>query len=130
MNKEKLQNIIEKAQKTTGFGPGDIGFALIDDEEIRKLNKQYRGKDSATDVLSFAYSEGEKTVQGGGERQIGDIFISLDTAKKQAEEKGHSLKKELEILLVHGLLHLFGYDHQNDEREAEMEKMAAKILED
>lgn len=129
MNEARMQELIEKGRELTGFGSGEIGFKLVDDEEIRALNREYRGKDSATDVLSFAYLEGETGVQGGGERQIGDIFISVDTAKRQAKEKGHSLEKELDVLFVHGLLHLFGYDHNNDQEEEKMEEMAARILE-
>jgi len=124
-----MQELIEKGRKLTGFGPGEVGFALVSDAEIAKLNKEYRGKDCATDVLSFAYLEGERGVQGGGDTLIGDIFISVDTAKRQAKEKGHSLDEELKFLFVHGLLHLFGYDHNNDEEEEKMEAMAKRILE-
>ena len=102
---------------------------LIDDATIKAMNKEYRKKDSPTDVMSFAYLEVTDYKKEKGDVIVGDIFISDDTAKKQAKEKGHSLKKELEILFVHGLLHCFGFDHRTDKEEAEMEKWAKKILE-
>lgn len=107
---------------------GEVSLTLIGDKTIWKLNKNYRGKDTATDVLSFAYLE-EKNSPANKVTEVGDIFISLDTAKKQAKEHSHSLNKELQILFTHGLLHLFGFDHQNDAEEKEMEKWAKKILE-
>ncbi|MFA5820539.1 MAG: rRNA maturation RNase YbeY [Candidatus Gracilibacteria bacterium] len=97
----------------------DLGVLFCGDKKIRELNKKYRKKDKPTDVLSFGYKKGVWS---------GDIIISLDTAKKQAKEKGHSLEKELEILFVHGMLHVAGFDHETDAEEAKMEKVAAKIL--
>ena len=109
---------------------GEIELVFINDRTIQAMNKEYRSKDKPTDVISFAYMEVtdyEKTV---GDIMVGDIFISIDTATAQAEEKGHSWKKEVEILFVHGMLHCLGFDHNNDEEEAEMEGWAEKILRD
>lgn len=107
---------------------GQIDLVFIDDEKMQDLNLEYRKKNSSTDVISFAYLEVTDYENQEGTVIIGDIFISVDTAKKQAKEHGHSIKKEMEILFVHGLLHLFGFDHQTDKEEAEMEKWAKKIL--
>lgn len=110
---------------------GQLTLVFCDDKEIRTFNKNIRGKDKATDVLSFVYME--KAYNDNNEHEstiLGDILISLDTAKKQALEKKHTLEKEVFILFTHGLLHVFGYDHNNDEEELEMEKMSEKILRD
>ena len=88
----------------------EVSVLLTDDTEIRSLNRDYRGKDRPTDVLSFSQLEGDF-----GEIEpdmLGDVAISVDTAARQAAAKGHSLDEELDILLVHGILHLAGYDHE------------------
>lgn len=86
---------------------------LCDDKEIKGLNKQFRGKNKATDVLSFEAGEGAFAIP-----VLGDIVISVETARKQAKEEDHSLLEELTVLFVHGLLHLCGYDHERNEEEA------------
>jgi len=113
--------------KTLNRKDGEISLTLVSDKKIKSLNSTYRGKNTATDVLSFAYMEDQKiTVFNEATIHAGDIFISIDTAKKQA--KDHDLKQELEILFTHGLLHLFGFDHNDDKEEKEMERWAKKIL--
>jgi probable rRNA maturation factor len=119
--------LVEKACGLLSSHSGQVNFVLMDDEKIRILNRDFRQIDKATDVLSFPYESGEWPEEE--EKLFGEIFISIDTAKRQAAEKGHSLERELEILFVHGLLHLMGFDHQNDEEENEMEAYAKKILE-
>ena len=104
---------------------GGITLVLVDDKAIKKINSKWRKKNKTTDVISFAYLEGKKMPLLG---VIGDIFISMDTANRQAKEHKHSLEKELQILFTHGLLHVFGFDHQNYSQEKEMEKWAKKIL--
>jgi probable rRNA maturation factor len=96
-----------------------VSLILVNKEEIQKLNMQYRGLDRKTDVLSF--ESGEKIY-------LGEIFICVDKVKSQAEEYGHSLEREFAFLLVHGLLHLQGYDHQNPEDEEKMKKKQEEIL--
>jgi probable rRNA maturation factor len=81
---------------------------LAGDRTLRRLNRSYRGKDKATDVLSFPAAEELAGLHGG------DLAISLDTAKRQAEEHGHTLRDEVRVLLLHGLLHLSGMDHEAD----------------
>ena len=88
----------------------ELSIVLCDDATIHPLNRDWRGKDKPTDVLSFG--------QGGG-RVLGDVVISVETAKRQAEERRHPVQHELRVLLVHGICHLLGYDHE-DEAEAEM----------
>ncbi len=103
---------------------------FTDDESIRKLNFEYRDKDAATDVLSFALNEGDEPdiVDGPEEMLLGDIIISLETASRQAEEYGHSMDRELAYLLVHGMLHLLGYDHMTEEDRTEMRFEEERIL--
>jgi probable rRNA maturation factor len=111
-----LRPFLLRARKAVPV-PGEVSVLLTSDNEIRRLNREFRGKDKATDVLSFpAPALPEKPRQP--ERQIaGDLAISLDTAQRQARQFGHSLQIELKILLLHGLLHLAGYDHEIDAGE-------------
>ena len=92
----------------------ELSIALVDDEEMRLLNARYRRKDRPTDVLAFAQREGE----GGSARLLGDVVISVDTALRQARERGVELRDELRLLLAHGILHLLGYDHERSPSEA------------
>jgi len=106
---------------------GELSIVLCDDAFIRPLNMDYRGKDAATDVLSFAMQEGEDLLEE--DPVLGDLVISVETAGRQAAEQGHDLGAELRVLLVHGLLHLLGYDHEVDEVEAaEMRAAEEKLL--
>jgi probable rRNA maturation factor len=94
-------------------GPLSLGVRFASDREVRRVNRDYRGKDKPTDVLSFP---GETTV-GEEERHVGDILISVPTARRQAEAHGHSTEREVKVLLLHGLLHCLGYDHEADQGE-------------
>ncbi|RIL08450.1 MAG: rRNA maturation RNase YbeY [Proteobacteria bacterium] len=87
----------------------EVSILLTNDRNIRRLNKSYRGKDKVTDVLSFSLQEGSRERQG---LPLGDVVISVETAKRQSREFGCTFKQELNRLLVHGLLHLCGYDHE------------------
>ena len=98
----------------------ELSCIIVDDEEIHRINREYRNIDRPTDVISFAYEDDEVFEIEGMPRQLGDIFISIDKAKSQAEEYGHSFKREFCFLFTHGILHLLGYDHVNDQKEAEM----------
>lgn len=104
----------------------ELSVVLTDDSEIAELNESYRGKQGPTDVLSFSQLEGE----GAASTTLGDLVISVETAKRQAEEFGVSLHDELNRLMVHGVLHLFGYDHENvsDEEVLRMQTREAEIL--
>ena len=102
---------------------------IVDNEEIHKINKEYRGIDRPTDVISFAL-EDEKDMVLDTEvgRILGDIYISLDKCRSQADEYGHSFLRELAFLTVHGFLHLQGYDHMKKEDEEVMFKLQDDIL--
>ena len=105
LGKRDLNRFLASAIKALGL-TGEFSVLLTGDEQLRAFNHQFRGKDKATDVLSFP-SLGEA---GGG-----DLAISLETAWKQALEHGHTLQMEVKILMLHGLLHLAGYDHERDQ---------------
>lgn len=104
-----------------------FNIIIVDKNTIQKLNREYRNKDSVTDVISFAL-EDDNTFIKTDLRVLGDIYICLDRAKEQASEYGHSLLRELSFLSVHGLLHLLGYDHQTKEDENVMFGLQEMIL--
>jgi probable rRNA maturation factor len=100
-----------------GSPEAELSVLITDDEEIRTLNRQYRSVDRATDVLSFSQVEGESAVSEYN--VLGDVVISWDRAVIQGQEYGHGSGAELERLLVHGILHLFGYNHEGDAESAD-----------
>jgi probable rRNA maturation factor len=110
-----------KMLRHLGLDAVELSVALLDDAGIRALNRDYRGKDRPTDVLAFAMEEGEQfALASGAVRVLGDVIIAVPTARRQARRRRRPLLDELTMLLAHGLLHLLGYDHQNDEQEREM----------
>ena len=124
--------VINKTAEVYGLSANDeVSIVLCDDPYIHALNRDYRGKDQPTDVLSFALNEGEseQIIDGPAENLLGDIIISLDTAVCQAEEYGHSLEREIAYLTVHGMLHLLGYDHEEEADKCEMRTEEEHILE-
>lgn len=121
--------IIEQALKTLGIEDDvEVSCVLVDDERIHEINREYRHIDRSTDVISFAMEDNDQFYVEGMPRTLGDIFISVDHAKKQAEEYGHSLRREMCFLFTHGILHLLGYDHMTDEQEKEMLGLQDQIL--
>ena len=109
-----------------GFQTQEISITFASDQFVRKLNKQYRGIDRPTDVVAFSMQEGEwAEIQP---QILGDVVISVDTASRQAQEMGNDLNQELTILLVHGILHLAGYDHMQKEDAQKMRAMERTIL--
>ncbi len=128
-----IEKIIYDSLAYEGFTkPCEVSVSIVDNEEIRQINKQFRGIDRATDVLSFpllTFEEGERPdFNEKNEVLLGDIIISLERAKEQAEEYGHSLKRELAFLTAHSMLHLLGYDHMEEEEEKEMFQKQREIL--
>lgn len=107
----------------------EVSVVFVSDEYIQYLNNLYRQIDSPTDVLAFAMQEGESLVSMEEEIILGDVAIALAVAEKQAVEQGHSLEQEVACLVVHGVLHLLGYDHQTDEEETAMKAIEKEILE-
>jgi len=107
----------------------EISVLFTDDKFIRSLNNKYRGIDKPTDVLSFSLSEGSvKTPESESDTLLGDIIISVETAQRQADKLNHSREKELAVLLIHGLLHLTGYDHEKDKDYKIMREKESEIL--
>ncbi len=122
--KELLVRVVEKENL------GDVLFnvIIVDNEAIKKINSEYRHIDRETDVISFALEDEETLVNPSGVRILGDIYISIDKVRSQALEYGHSFKRELSFLAVHGLLHLLGYDHMTKEDEEKMFKKQEEVL--
>ena len=107
----------------------EVSIFFTDDEMIRELNHKYREINKPTDVLSFAFEDDEDSFPLVGENRIlGDIIISVETAQRNAQEANHSLEWEINILILHGLLHLLGYDHLKDKDYELMHKKELEIL--
>jgi probable rRNA maturation factor len=104
---------------------GEVAIALVSDAHVRKLNRVYRKKDAPTDVLSFPGSEGRPS--GSAVRELGDIVIATGVAKRQAREAGHPFTTELRVLALHGLLHLLGFDHHDDNDHGRMARAEARL---
>ncbi len=105
-----------------GIGERDdaVELSFVDDAEIRRVNAEYRGKDSATDVLSFHYGPSAPGEAGAEEDPLGEILVSVETARRQAEKLGHGAEEELSLLAIHGLFHIMGMDHEEEEQAALM----------
>lgn len=124
-NKDLERLSIQAAQATLAGVEGDIAIAFCEDDYIRGLNAQYRGLDRPTDVLSF---QSEEIDPESGRRYLGDIVISLQQANRQAEEAGNPLTSEVAMLVVHGVLHLLGYDHHTPDEKTVMWKQQSAVL--
>lgn len=117
-----LRRVAVAAIKAEGVDhPVELGIVLAEDEEVQRLNREYRGQDRSTDVLSFSLEEDvELPSQPGEPRMLGEVVISYPQAMRQSAEYGHPLEREVAFLLVHGILHLLGYDHEKPQDEAAM----------
>ncbi len=124
---EKLKELLEFALNYQNLDNVDFNIILVSEEKIHEINKEYRGIDRVTDVISFAL-EDSKDIDYEGYRLLGDIYICDNKVFSQAEEYGHSVKRELSFLAVHGLLHLLGYDHMNEQDEKVMFNLQEEIL--
>lgn len=110
-----------------------VELSFVDDETIRQVNSQWRGKDSATDVLSFHYGRSTPDEADGEEDPFGEIIVSVERARKQARSLGHETEQELSLLVIHGLFHIMGMDHEDEDeaqRMAEAEEPYRKRLAD
>jgi len=114
-----LVTLAERVLAAESVDGSELGILVTDDEQVRELNREYAGEDKPTDVLSFSLQEGEEFVSPDDVTRLGEVIISYPTAERQANEAGHSAADEVAHLLVHGILHLLGYDHvdSNDERK-------------
>ena len=137
------ENVAALEKAMDGFVETDVTLAIeflfVNGAEIRRLNRETRGIDKVTDVLSYPTLDGIKGEAIYGEDHpyemdeednllIGSVVVCCDRAKEQAEEFGHSYNRELHYLLVHGIMHCLGYDHMTDEEKAEMREQEEKIL--
>ncbi|HET8635950.1 MAG TPA: rRNA maturation RNase YbeY [Acidobacteriaceae bacterium] len=109
--KKDLETFLAQARRAVGLA-GSVSVLLTGDAEIQRLNREFRGKNKPTDVLSFPAGE-----NAGRTRAAGDLAISVETAAREAQRLGHALSLELKVLLLHGVLHLAGYDHESDSGE-------------
>ncbi|MDP4162129.1 MAG: rRNA maturation RNase YbeY [Bacillota bacterium] len=138
--KELLENQFEEIEALLNYAAveqkvdegSELSVTFVTNDRIQEINREYRHKDAATDVISFAMEElGEGEIELIGAdtpRVLGDIIISVAKAREQAEEYGHSFMRELGFLSVHGFLHLLGYDHETEEEEKEMFSLQKEIL--
>ena len=121
-----LNDVLSYAIKKLKVDNSYFNIIFIDDEEMHKMNKEYRGIDKTTDVLSFALNDNKRI--DTPVNVLGDIFISIPKMIEQSKEYNHSEKRELSFLAVHGLLHLLGYDHMNKDDEIKMFGLQEEIL--
>ena len=136
-NEEKLiKEVVSRVLEEEKVLPEvDVYITLTNNEEIHKLNKEYRDVDRPTDVLSFPMYERDEIAglkndtDDEIEKILGDIIVSIEKVREQAEEYGHSFERELAYLVTHGMLHLLGYDHMIEEEKAVMRKREEEILE-
>ncbi|KYZ77030.1 rRNA maturation RNase YbeY [Anaerosporomusa subterranea] len=126
-----IRTVLNKTAEVYDLSPQtEVSILFTDNATIHSLNRDYRGKDMPTDVLSFALNEGDEPtiIDGPPENLLGDIIISLEKAAEQAAEYGHSLEREVAFLTLHGLLHLLGYDHETEDDRAEMRQEEEAVL--
>ncbi|HED23773.1 MAG TPA: rRNA maturation RNase YbeY [Firmicutes bacterium] len=127
---EKLIKMISDLLGEYGLSGGETAVIIAGDGYLHDLNRRFRDRDMPTDVLSFSYID----LGIGPDREheldfaFGDIYISIDRAREQAEEAGHSLEREIMLLAIHGMLHLLGYDHEEEKDAAKMRKREQELL--
>lgn len=131
-----MERVVRETLAVAGRPPDrdlEVSVILVDDDRMRELNRTWRGVDRPTDVLSFPQlepGEGEPHLASGPDAPVllGDVVISLERAREQALEYGHSLEREVGFLTAHGILHLLGYDHQDPGSEARMLELTEEAL--
>ncbi len=128
-----ILNVANAVAKMVKLSPNtELSVMIVDNSYIKELNLIYRGENNPTDVLSFAMnelSEEEMDLDLPGEVNVlGDIVVSLEKAASQSKEYGHSVERELGYLIAHGMLHLLGYDHENEEERSLMRNLEEKIM--
>ena len=121
----RLGRVARRLLRRLDLGETELSILLVNDREMRALNRRYRGIDRPTDVLAFAQREGAGGTPDG---LLGDVVISVDTAIRQAREVGESPGREVDRLLIHGLLHLLGYDHERSAAEARRMQRRERML--
>lgn len=125
---KKIQQTVQVILSALDFPDGEISILLVDDPQIATLNQKYLDRQGPTNVIAFAMLEGEFSYLTP--HLLGDVVISMDAAAREAQDAGLSRARRFDELLVHGILHLFGYDHEDSEKEARrMEKKSRALLE-
>jgi probable rRNA maturation factor len=125
---EDLRRIAAGVLAAESVPAAELGVVVTDDEAVRRLNAEYAGEDEATDVLAFSLREGEEFVSPDGVMRLGEVIISYPTASRQAAEARRLVEEEIAHLLVHGILHLLGYDHAEPEEERVMLARTEELL--
>lgn len=127
-----LEELLQQAATTLKVGEAELSLIFVDNDRIQEINATYRENNQPTDVISFALEdevEGEIVIKGTGlPRMLGDIILSVPKAREQAEELGHSFRREMGFLALHGFLHLLGYDHMSEAAEREMFTLQDELL--
>ena len=124
---ERLEGLARKALQALGLTDAELSILLVNDIQMQEMNRLYRNKDKTTDVLAFSMRDGQ--YPDINPAILGDIVISLPTAGRQAKEKGHGIYEEIAVLLIHGILHLIGYDHTRGRKEnLRMRKKERELL--
>ena len=127
---ETVEKVLYSAMDKEKLKDTSFNLIIVDNNYIHELNKNYRNIDRETDVITFALEDDDTLVLPEDVRILGDIYISIDKARSQAEEYGHSFLREICFLAVHGFYHLLGYDHMNPEDEKVMFKKQEEVLEE
>lgn len=131
IDKSQLGKVVEVTLETAGSNTAvELGVVVTDDEKIHELNLKYRGLDEPTDVISFALLENKEpfVMPPDNILHLGEVIVSYPRAVTQAQEQNHSVDKELTHLIIHGVLHLLEYDHENDEDDHKMRAIETQVL--
>jgi probable rRNA maturation factor len=124
---QKIRSLLSNILRELGIPKADLDVSFVDDRAIRLLNRKFRGIDRATDVLSFPLWEKKEAFRDG--QFLGDVVLSIPTVKRQARALGKPVLEEMAFLLIHGTLHLLGYDHEGSQKEARrMQRMERKLM--
>lgn len=138
VNRSRVGKFVQEVRRALALDARDFNVCFVDDQEIQRLNSTYRGKDSPTDVLSFPWEaqpegrprRGARSTNGRAAAEfrnfLGDIVISTETARRNAERESHSTLEEVRLLVLHGVLHLLGYDHECDQGEMTRRELALR----
>ncbi len=121
-----LRQLLQNISAALGIVDKELSVVLVSDKQIARLNRQYRRQNQATDVLAFAMQEGEFSQLNP--QLLGDVVISVETAQRQAQARQHNLIRELQILTIHGVLHLLGYDHMQPAKAKQMQQKERQLL--
>lgn len=126
---ECLTGIVIKLLEENGLSGGEVSVIIADNAVLQNLNRQFRNNDTPTDVLSFCYLESnDRLARAENDFAVGDVYISVERAREQAKEAGHNLGREIALLAVHGVLHLLGYDHDEETEARLMQKKEDAVM--